>query len=63
IGCNFGRSGGRIVSCFIFSRILYHVVLDCVSFSNNFLPLVMGRVSSYHVRLNHQITSIYPFSR
>ncbi|KAH9610884.1 hypothetical protein KSS87_016973 [Heliosperma pusillum] len=28
-----------------------------------FVPRVLGRVSSYHVRLNLQITNIYPFSR
>ncbi|KAH9622904.1 hypothetical protein KSS87_017106 [Heliosperma pusillum] len=28
-----------------------------------FVPCVLGRGRGYHVRLNHQITSIYPFSR
>ncbi|KAH9619395.1 hypothetical protein KSS87_017726, partial [Heliosperma pusillum] len=29
----------------------------------NFLPHIVGHVSSYSVRLNQQITSIFPFSR
>ncbi|KAH9624510.1 hypothetical protein KSS87_019826 [Heliosperma pusillum] len=28
-----------------------------------FVPRVLSRVSSYHVRSNYQIKSIYPFSR
>ncbi|KAH9602311.1 hypothetical protein KSS87_010893 [Heliosperma pusillum] len=29
----------------------------------NFVPLILACVSSYPVRLNQQITSIYPISR
>ncbi|KAH9627264.1 hypothetical protein KSS87_017486 [Heliosperma pusillum] len=32
-------------------------------FLMNFVPRVLGRCISYHVRLNHPITRIYPFSR
>ncbi|KAH9618265.1 hypothetical protein KSS87_015553 [Heliosperma pusillum] len=32
-------------------------------FLTNFVSRVLGCVSSYHVPLNQQITSIYPFSR
>ncbi|KAH9612654.1 hypothetical protein KSS87_016101 [Heliosperma pusillum] len=37
-------------------RVMFH-------FLTNFVPRVLGCVSSYPVRLNQQITSIYPFSR
>ncbi|KAH9605969.1 hypothetical protein KSS87_008427 [Heliosperma pusillum] len=32
-------------------------------FLMNLLPHILGRVSIYPVRLNQQITSIYPFSQ
>ncbi|KAH9624473.1 hypothetical protein KSS87_008162 [Heliosperma pusillum] len=49
---------------FHFLMIFVPLVLGrAFQFFTIFLPRVLGCISSYPVRLNHQITRIYPFSR